>query len=79
VKEPTWRKSSRSQGSGNCVQTLWRKARGSVGNNSCVEVAEVPGEVWVQDSKNPGPKLVLTEDEFREFIGAIKTGALDKP
>ncbi|KAA2258570.1 DUF397 domain-containing protein [Solihabitans fulvus] len=58
-----WRKSSRSQG----------------GANNCVEVAHVPGEAAVRDSKNPtGPVLSFARTELTSFLSAIKAGRLDR-
>ena len=56
----TWRKSSRSNG-------------GVDGN--CVEIAEVPGRVALRDSKNPtGPVLAFSADQWRAFVGGVRTG-----
>ena len=57
-----WRKSSRSSGQG----------------GACVEVAtNLPGTVAVQDSKNPGPALVVEPRAFAAFAEAIKNGEFD--
>ncbi|MEU4234986.1 DUF397 domain-containing protein [Nonomuraea sp. NPDC026600] len=56
---------------------VWRKSTYSSGNGGqCVEVAaNFPGVVAVRDSKDPdGPKLLFTADEWRAFIGGVKTG-----
>ncbi|MER6815432.1 DUF397 domain-containing protein [Spirillospora sp. NPDC000708] len=53
----TWRKSSRSGGTG----------------GECVEVADLAGVVAVRDSKDPdGPKLVVRRDEFATLMAALK-------
>lgn len=59
---PVWRKSSHSNGDG----------------GACVEVAAgVPGVVPVRDSKVPyGPVLVVADDGWTSFIGAVKGGSL---
>ena len=58
----TWRKSSRSNNGGNCVEVA--------DNLSSV--------VGVRDSKNPdGPALVLTRDRWHTFLGRIKEGQFD--
>ncbi|HUY48279.1 MAG TPA: DUF397 domain-containing protein [Streptosporangiaceae bacterium] len=55
----TWRKSSYSGGSGNCVEIA--------GN--------LPGGVGVRDSKDPsGPALIFTSRAWRAFIAGVKNG-----
>jgi hypothetical protein len=58
----TWRKSSRSSGTG----------------QNCVEVAtNLPGLVAVRDSKNPqGPALVLTRRQWRGLLAVARANAL---
>jgi Domain of unknown function (DUF397) len=64
----TWRKSSYSNGTG----------------GSCVEIAILAGaagghDIAVRDSKDPnGPALTFTAPEWRAFITAIKSHALDR-
>ncbi|WP_406197500.1 DUF397 domain-containing protein [Kitasatospora sp. NBC_01560] len=56
-----WRKSTHSNGEGDCVEV----ADG------------VPGAVPVRDSKDPdGPTLTFTTDAWRSFLTAIHTGEL---
>lgn len=59
----TWRKSTRSGGTG----------------GNCIEVARnLPGTVAIRDSKNPhGPKLIITPRTWQAFTTAIRTGHLD--
>jgi hypothetical protein len=55
----TWRKSSYSGGSGNCVEVT--------GN--------LPGAVGVRDSKDPrGQALVFTAAAWQAFAGQVKSG-----
>ena len=57
-----WRKSTRSQGSGECVE---------VADNLTDVVA-------VRDSKNRfGPALVFTSEQWRAFLDGAKAGAFD--
>ncbi len=60
----TYRKSSRSNGSG---------------GNNCVEVADLPDGVRVvRDSKDKaGPTLAFTAGEWDAFIGGVKDGEFD--
>lgn len=57
----------------------WRKSSYSGGNGGgCVEVAVVPGERLVRDSKNPdGGMIVISSEVFLAFISEIKDGSFD--
>ncbi|THV24412.1 DUF397 domain-containing protein [Glycomyces paridis] len=82
----TWRKSSRSSGTGNgqCVEVAclhdapWRKSTRSsdTGNGNCVEVAGLVSTVAVRDSKLPTegnfPHLLVTAEEWTAFLSGIK-------
>jgi hypothetical protein len=61
-KFKTWRKASRSDAGGNCVE---------------VSFAD-DGTVGVRDSKNPdGPILVFTRAKFGAFIAGVRNGEFD--
>jgi hypothetical protein len=60
---PVWRKSSRSSDPDLAV---------------CVEVASIGGTRAIRDSKDPeGPRLSLSVDSWRTFIGAVKADAFE--
>jgi len=78
------RKSSYSDGTGNCVEvasTAWHKSSHSSGTGNCVEVAvAIAGTVvGVRDSKQRGrgPVLEFTRAEWAAFISSAKNGDLD--
>jgi len=51
----------------------WRKSTRSGVETDCVEVAFVPGEVGVRDSKNPtGGALVLPEPAWHALRKAVR-------
>jgi hypothetical protein len=63
IPAPEWRTSSYSSGNGgNCVQVA----------------SNVPGVVAVQDSKNPGPALVVETASFAALTAAIKNGEFNR-
>jgi Domain of unknown function (DUF397) len=59
---------------------IWRKSSYSSANGGqCVEIAlNLPGVVAVQDSKNPGPALVVGPASFVALTEAIKAGDFDR-
>jgi Domain of unknown function (DUF397) len=57
-----WRKSARSNSSGNCVQLAQLDG----------------GQVGMRDSKNPdGPALIFTDAETADWLRDLKTGVHD--
>jgi Domain of unknown function (DUF397) len=61
LSRATWRKSSHSGGSGNCVEVA----------------ALMPGAVGVRDSKDPGGQaLVFTAQAWQAFTDSVKSGKL---
>ncbi|MDT0446809.1 DUF397 domain-containing protein [Streptomyces johnsoniae] len=59
-------------------QAVWVKSELSNGTNNCLQVAFVDGVVALRDSKDVGDPeaqvLVLSEDDYRAFTGAIQKG-----
>jgi hypothetical protein len=56
----------------------WRASTYSSGEQACVEVAVVPGQVGVRDSKDrSGPALVFTPSAWRAFVGDLQRGEFD--
>ncbi|MBP2325618.1 hypothetical protein JOF56_006003 [Kibdelosporangium banguiense] len=65
----TWRKSSRSNGTGACVEIAWRKSSRSNGGGNCVELALSAEVGAVRDSKNPdGPMLTFPAASLAAFL-----------
>ena len=59
----SWRKSGRSNASGNCVEVARLPENGGVA---------------IRNSRNPeGPALVFTADEIAAFVGGIRDGDFD--
>jgi hypothetical protein len=75
-----WRKSTRTNGQGACVEVaaVWRKSSRSNGQGACVEAASV-GEgrrIAIRDSKDPsGPALVITPAAWRSFTTRLKAAS----
>ncbi len=78
----TWRRSSRSTATSNCVEVAfvdatWRRSSRSTSNANCVEVAVAGPAVGVRDSKDPdGPVLVLPAAAWAHFVAATSSDRL---
>jgi Domain of unknown function (DUF397) len=76
----TWRKSSYSGASKDCVEVAelpatWRKSSFSAQENACVEVADLSGGTAVRDSKDPaGPVLTFTAAQWAVFTHSVRAG-----
>jgi hypothetical protein len=60
------------------IYTLnWRKARRSATNGECIEVASIPGQIIVRDSKKPdGSVLCYDVIDWRKFIDRAKKNGM---
>lgn len=78
-----WRKSSFSQGNGNCVQVgVWQKSSFSASNGACVEAQGAQdGDVLVRDTKlgDASPVLRFTPGEWAAWLAGCKAGEFDLP
>jgi hypothetical protein len=74
----SWRKSSYSNSSGNCVEVAsadWRKSTRSNDSGNCVEVASPDHVVAVRDTRQAshGPLLKFSEAAWRRFLAEVKS------
>jgi Domain of unknown function (DUF397) len=61
-----WRKSTRSGGSGNCVEVA-------------LDLLNAPGYVAVRHSQRPGAEVIAyTDAEWAAFTGGVRDGEFDK-
>jgi predicted secreted Zn-dependent protease len=57
----------------------WRKSTRSGAAGHCVEVAEMPAEMLVRDSKDvTGPVLRFAADGWQDFIAGVRDGEFDR-
>jgi hypothetical protein len=70
-----WRKSTHSNGQGNCVEVgiAWRKATHSNSSGSCVEVGKAQAAVLVRDTTDrSGPTLVVPASAWRTLLAEVR-------
>lgn len=60
----TMKKSTRSNTSGDCVE--------------CGYADDTRSTVAIGDTKDPGPRLVVTREAFADLLDSIKAGCLDR-
>lgn len=71
----SWKKSTRSGGSNNCVEVGWRKSSRSSGQGACIEVGRLPELVGVRDTKDrDGGTLAIHTDAWQSFLTALRQG-----
>jgi hypothetical protein len=72
----TWRKSSYSGSTVNCVEctsATWHKSTHSGGDGNCLEAAPLSTSVAVRDSKAPeAGHLAFPGPEWAAFLAAVK-------
>jgi hypothetical protein len=62
----------------NIQMLTWRKSQRSIATGECVEVAPMPENVIVRDSKDPGgPVLAYSAESWRAFTLAAHQGYFD--
>ena len=77
-----WRKSSRSNTGGNCIEVApvplaWHKSSHSQTGGNCVEVADAGAAIAVRDSKDPaGAVLTVTPTAWATFTEAVHRNSL---
>lgn len=74
----TWVKSSRCNGTSDCVEVSWRRST-KCDAGTCVEVniIGVQDTVLVRSTTAPTNSISFTADEWRAFIAGVKDGEFD--
>jgi hypothetical protein len=70
-----WRKSTYSNGSGDCVEVgmAWRKATHSNGSGNCVEVGTAPRAILIRDTTNrSGATLTVSAETWRALLAKVR-------
>lgn len=70
-----WRKSTYSNGQGDCVEVgvAWRKATHSNGQGACVEVGTAPHAILVRDTTNrSGATLTIPAPAWQVLLAEIR-------
>jgi predicted secreted Zn-dependent protease len=77
----TWDKLESPVSNGDATRAIaeWRKSSHS-SDGACVEVAFVPGQIMVRDSKDrDGAILTFTASEWKAFIAGARSGEFELP
>ncbi|MEU9837798.1 DUF397 domain-containing protein [Actinomadura sp. NPDC048032] len=78
-----WRRSTRSEDHGNCVELAlpsWRRStRSDETGGHCVELAALPHAIGIRDSKAPDAgHLALTRRAFADLLARAKQDSLPR-
>lgn len=77
MTEIQWRKSSYSQGNGNCVQVGWTKSSFSNGSSACVEVRGDDDAIYLRESDDPDMIVTTSRAKWEAFLAGAKAGEFD--
>ena len=75
LRGAAWRKSTYSNGQGNCVEVgvAWRKPSHSNGQGACVEVGTAPHAILVRDTTNrSGATLTVSAETWRALLAKLR-------
>jgi hypothetical protein len=75
VRGMGWRKSSYSNGQGQCVEVgkSWRKSAHSNGQRACAEIAPTPHAILIRDTANrSGPTLTIPAPAWRALLAHVR-------
>ncbi|BCJ54209.1 hypothetical protein Asp14428_56840 [Actinoplanes sp. NBRC 14428] len=71
------RTSQRLRRSRSTDELQWHKSRRSSYQGTCVEVAAIPGQIFVRDSKDvEGPVLSFSQESWAAFVEAVKSDGI---
>jgi hypothetical protein len=70
-----WIRSRRCE-SNACVEVKWDRSSGCE-SGQCVEISQEYGSVFVRNSKDPRHTVVFDNEEWSEFLEAVKRGEFD--
>jgi hypothetical protein len=75
VRGAAWRKSTYSNGQGQCVEvgTTWRKSTHSNGSGNCVEVGTASRAILVRDTTNrSGATLTIPAPAWEALLAGLR-------
>lgn len=75
VRGVAWRKSTHSNGQGQCVEvgTTWRESTHSNGSGNCVEVGAGTREILVRDTTNrSGATLTIPAPAWQALLARVR-------
>lgn len=59
------------------VTPQWVRSSRCVSDQHCAEIAKLDGKIGFRCSTDPARTLMLSLDQWRAFVTAVKTGAFD--